>query len=766
MDPATQDQWTKALSSLTARKSSKTETPSMELAHATEVVTKVMYPSLDAAPKNLRVKGSLNVLLRKGLGRWIGDWMLDTYRKAALEDLVPRLEEIDSQYQEHLASGLANEESAQWILPKFSQLIDAIHRRLFVSRQLTLIFDTQVRTMDNDPTLQVSSRFMADFSAELAIRLPPSFDQIAHLYFRTNFRQFEILQSQMSSSADITRLQWDGAGGSDMMDTAAPNDQYGSDMIKTSIVGQRLSKKRRHVMQDGRFAMDLFGDDKNDAIVEQYSQEVLDQPGIQESEELTSRVGPYLDLCQKLEEIGFASRMTHVVTGMLYEEVSGKIFKSFKKNWAVATLAHGKKWMEDIILRFLHFTLLPKKDQEDLTASKRFKMWASRLEFYFFKTFGDLRISEFFDIIVECPESTPAVNDLKTCVEWTGQREQLQISILAAMDKRLLHPGAETKNIIEFYIYAIKYLRIMDPLGVMLDRTARQINKYLRTRDDTMRAIVSCIVDDSSDLLTNSNEGIPGAIEADNDGSDDENWVPEPVHAGPDLSSARRKMADIISVLASIYDTNDRFIDEFQAILADRLLQATDFNVDREIRQLELLKLRFGDTDLHHCEVMLADIAESKRVNSNIQSLRPQMTVSTTIASRYYWPEIEAEEEGEFELPTPLQEMLDSYNAAFEITKPAQKLKVFPALGMVDLELELDGRSISMQVQPIYAAIIYLFEDHDRWTLSDMASKIGVREETLESKIQFWMREGILRETSRHQYELNEQGHNLKEALG
>ncbi|KAK3837517.1 MAG: anaphase promoting complex subunit 2 [Linnemannia gamsii] len=383
-------------------------------------------------------------------------------------------------------------------------------------------------------------------------------------------------------------------------------------------------------------------------------------------------------------------------------------------------------------------------------------MWASRLEFYFFKTFGDLRISEFFDIIVECPESTPAVNDLKTCIEWTGQREQLQVSIFAAMDKRLLHPGAETKNIIEFYIYAIKYLRIMDPLGVMLDRTARQINKYLRTRDDTMRAIVSCIVDDSSDLLTNSNEGIPGAIEADDEGSDDENWVPEPVHAGPDLSSARRKMADIISVLASIYDTNDRFIEEFQSILADRLLQATDFNVDREIRQLELLKLRFGDTDLHHCEVMLADIAESKRVNANIQSVHPQVAVSTTIASRHYWPEIEEEEQEEFELPAPLQEMLDCYNAAFEVIKPAQKLKVFPTLGMVDLELELNGRSISIQVQPIYATIIYLFEDQDVWKLSDMSIKLDLREDTLESKVQFWVREGVLRETSRHHYELNE----------
>lgn len=62
--------------------------------------------------------------------------------------------------------------------------------------------------------------------------------------------------------------------------------------------------------------------------------------------------------------------------------------------------------------------------------------------------------------------------------------------------------------------------------------------------------------------------------------------------------------------------------------------------------------------------------------------------------------------------------MLDSYNAAFEVTKPAQKLKVFPSLGMVDLELELNGRSISMQVQPIYATIIFLFEDQGNlhWT--------------------------------------------------
>lgn len=40
----------------------------------------------------------------------------------------------------------------------------------------------------------------------------------------------------------------------------------------------------------------------------------------------------------------------------------------------------------------------------------------------------------------------------------------------------------------------------------------------------------------------------------------------------------------------------------------------------REIRNLELLKLRFDETMLHTCQVMLKDITDSKRINSHIQT--------------------------------------------------------------------------------------------------------------------------------------------------
>lgn len=80
------------------------------------------------------------------------------------------------------------------------------------------------------------------------------------------------------------------------------------------------------------------------------------------------------------------------------------------------------------------------------------------------------------------------------------------------------------------------------------------------------------------------------------------------------------RTADIISMVVDIYGSKDLFVSEYRNLLADRLLTQLDFTPDKEIRNLELLKLRFGENLLHNCEVMLKDISESKRINSHIQS--------------------------------------------------------------------------------------------------------------------------------------------------
>ena len=48
-----------------------------------------------------------------------------------------------------------------------------------------------------------------------------------------------------------------------------------------------------------------------------------------------------------------------------------------------------------------------------------------------------------------------------------------------------------------------------------------------------------------------------------------------------------------------------------RSMLAKRLLIKGDYNCDRELRTLELLKVRFGESNLHNAEVMLKVSAAS-----------------------------------------------------------------------------------------------------------------------------------------------------------
>ena len=51
---------------------------------------------------------------------------------------------------------------------------------------------------------------------------------------------------------------------------------------------------------------------------------------------------------------------------------------------------------------------------------------------------------------------------------------------------------------------------------------------------------------------------------------------------------------------------------------------------EKEIRNLELLKLRFGEAPLHQCEVMLKDVGDSKRINTALHAEKPQEAAATS----------------------------------------------------------------------------------------------------------------------------------------
>lgn len=198
--------------------------------------------------------------------------------------------------------------------------------------------------MRMDSSLEVSAKFLAQFSAELATRLAPSFDEMAYMYFEEVFRQYELSARQH------------------LLDTKENDPGFEISEKEQRQEQQRiLGKKRRRLMQDGRAAMDLFVDDMDDEVVEQLFH---GNTSSSEAEAMTNQdqIQEHLTLCLQLDELDFASRTTDVIMRMLYRQVEAKILDSFQAKWDVPTLESGKEWMFHVVLPFLRLTLLPKKD--------------------------------------------------------------------------------------------------------------------------------------------------------------------------------------------------------------------------------------------------------------------------------------------------------------------------------------------------------------------------------------------------------------------
>lgn len=93
----------------------------------------------------------------------------------------------------------------------------------------------------------------------------------------------------------------------------------------------------------------------------------------------------------------------------------------------------------------------------------------------------------------------------------------------------------------------------------------------------------------------------------------------------PADTSKSQRASDIISMLVNIYGSKELFVNEYRTLLADRILTQFNYETGREIRYLELLKLMFGDAQLHYCEVMLKDVADSRRINGHITEERKKL---------------------------------------------------------------------------------------------------------------------------------------------
>ncbi|CAH8611081.1 unnamed protein product [Schistosoma intercalatum] len=275
-----------------------------------------------------------------------------------------------------------------------------------------------------------------------------------------------------------------------------------------------------------------------------------------------------------------------------------------------------------------------------------------------YKTFYLVHKPDMFSLVIEYPDSVAALMDLGKCLDNLPIRQDLITHLTEEVQQRLLHPGVHTEQILAAYNYLVRALRLIDSTFLVQDIVCKPVSACLRQREDAVRCIVDKLIsgpetdgeDDEikaeayTDTTTELHQELllPKPLEVEPlDGGEDSDadvvyedppfdsdihsansdkhfllesdWKPDPIEALCQRGSWRRKL-DLLSMLVSIYGSKKAFLVEYKQLLSQRLLRQRSFHTARELRNLELLKLRFGEQNLHECEVMLKDIRDSKRI--------------------------------------------------------------------------------------------------------------------------------------------------------
>jgi anaphase-promoting complex subunit 2 len=427
---------------------------------------------------------------------------------------------------------------------------------------------------------------------------------------------------------------------------------------------------------------------------------------------------------------------------------------------------------------------------------------------------GRARVDTLFDFVMNWDKSLGAVLDIKEYLKVAGAKQHLTSSFSQQISRRLLHPGATTTYILNVYISIIRSFHVLEPKGVLLERVARPIRRYLKEREDTARIIISSLLTDLSDdagtkFGLNSELSYEIACEMAkpfaNYGQDmdeelnwnDMNWQPLPTDASPDYKKS--KVEDVIWFLLTLWERED-FINELKNIYGDHLLRCTDPEYEKEIRLLELIKVRLGDDKLQACEVMLRDVLDSKRINASIRATstastsdfqtpdarnrhpqtpevlgprtpRPRRpappppptgpadpTLNAQILSSFFWPSLR---DDDFLVPAQIAALQKDYESRFERIKGMRKLRWMHALGTSSITLTFDDRTEDFEnLAPWQVSVVYAFQPQEgeehiakkkkggegiSRNVSQLEEMLEMDESLVRQALAFWTGKSVLR---------------------
>lgn len=158
---------------------------------------------------------------------------------------------------------------------------------------------------------------------------------------------------------------------------------------------------------------------------------------------------------------------------------------------------------------------------------------------------------------------------------------------------------------------------------------------------------------------------------------------------------------------------------------------------------------------------MLRDILDSRRVDAAIRNDRelnlteesmPLPELHTRILSHMFWPSLNPES---FSIPPEIESLQSRYSTGFEKLKQTRKLTWLHALGQVAVEIDLEDRQVTEEVQTWQASVIYAFQTPDADPLKpvtksvvELMQELSMSQSLVQNALTFWVGKLVLKETS------------------
>lgn len=541
-------------------------------------------------------------------------------------------------------------------------------------------------------------------------------------------------------------------------------------------------------------------------------------------------------MCAKLIALGFMPAVQDAIGWVVFDEIDAKVKSAAASRLGDRVLPRLRNWVDRAVMPWLEAVLsAAPNDPDDLLSgqvcengamrsitipqkpSLRFhgklehgtvsiSQWRKRLAFHLHETLATVRIEQMLQLVAFYPKSFKALQDLKESLLCTDKKSHLVSSLRDQFSIELLHAGTMTSDILQQYVNMIKALRFLDPAGVILEHVGGPVRNCLRKRPDTVRCIVSGMTGDG-DLFEElergrsksarfagdenaaagtSSSALIVPIGADEDASDagdnsegeslDEqefaNWEPEPIDAPP-RQGRWKPGGDAIATLVAIYGSSERIVNEYRALLADKLVSHFDVDIERESRILGLLQQRFGVEAMHDCVIMLKDMRDSRVSLATARAEAPAVarqleSFEATVVSKEFWPKLA--DEPSFKAPGELSKLMGLFQASFERVKDPRKLRWMHGLGVAKLNIAFeDGRELSLNVTPFQAAIVMRFAENPRWTVKELQQVMEVSDEAaLRRRLVLLANQDVIRATdsSASSYEAIERAEDLDSSGG